>query len=100
MSTRFDAKGKYFTHVVSKNEVAVLIQTLTHRIHGHVFLQPEQRLKDAMNTEEDFIAVANAEILDSKGGVLFASDFLTVNRTQIVWLMPDVQENPAGDATP
>ena len=34
------------------------------------------------------MAITKAEILTPDGQVVFSSDFLVVNRAQIVWLMP------------
>jgi hypothetical protein len=94
MSVRIDSKGKIFTDVVHKDEVPVLIQTLTNVIHGNIFLRPEQRIKDGLNdSPEVFIAVTNAEIFSPGGQLLHKASFLTVNKQHIVWLRPD-EERP------
>lgn len=100
MSVRIDAKGKIFTDVVRKDEVPVLIQTLTNVIHGNIFLRPEQRIKDGLNDNpENFIAVTDAEIYSPAGQLLHRAGFLTVNKQHIVWLRPD-DERPAHPGTP
>lgn len=95
MSVRIDSKGKIYTDVVRKEEVPVLIQTLTNVIHGHIFLRPEQRIKDGLNDNpEAFIAVTQAEIYSPGGQLLHKADFLTVNKQHIVWLRPDEHRPP------
>lgn len=95
MSVRIDAKGKIFTDVVRKEEVPVLIQTLTNVIHGNIFLRPEQRIKDGLNdSPEAFIAVTDAEIYSPGGQLLHRASFLTVNKQHIVWLRPDEERPP------
>jgi hypothetical protein len=85
----FDEKGKIFTNIVPKTPVPAIIQTLTHRIHGEVYMKTDERLKDELNRSEQFIAVTNAQILDSRGEIAYACKFLTINKDQIVWLIPD-----------
>jgi hypothetical protein len=91
MSFRVDAKGKIFTDIVRKDEVPVLIQTVTHLIHGHIYLRPEMRIKDELNSgQEAFIAVTDAEVYAPPGReLLYRSEFLTINKQHIVWIRPD-----------
>lgn len=98
MSKWIDPKGKHFTHVVSKDEVAVTIQTIGGLLHGHVFLSPEQRLKDAMNGDEQFIPVAHAHWLDGDGHLLAESGLVLLNRDHIVWIAPE--ESASDDESP
>jgi hypothetical protein len=85
----FDEKGKLFTNIVQKTPVPATIQTLTHRIHGEVYMKPDERLKDELNRSEQFLAVTNASILNEQGEEAFSCKFLTLNKNQIVWLIPD-----------
>lgn len=90
MSVRIDAKGKTYTDIVHKDEIPVLMQTTSNLIHGHVFLRQGLRLKDELNgTAEQFIAVTDAEVYNTIGQVLVRSEFLTINKNQIVWIRPD-----------
>ena len=90
MSMRIDAKGKIFTDIVRKDEVPVLIQTVINLIHGHIYLRPEQRIKDELNTNQDhFIAVTDAEVFGANGQLLYRSEFLTLNKQHVVWIRPD-----------
>jgi hypothetical protein len=100
MTVRIDSKGKIFTDIVRKEEVPVLMQTLTNVIHGNIFLRPEQRIKDGLNdSPEVFIAVTKAEVYSPGGQLLHRADFLTVNKNHIVWIRPD-DEKPPEDQAP
>jgi len=88
MTEFYDEKGKIFTQRVTKHPVPVVIQTLTHRILGEVHVRPGWRVLDEINQSEGFIAVTQAEVLDAHGHVIYQTDFLSVNRQHIVWLLP------------
>ena len=90
MTVRVDAKGKIFTDIIRKDEVPVLIRTVTDLIHGHIYLRPEQRIKDELNAGADqFIAVTDAEVLGPNGAIAYRSSFLTLNKAHVVWIRPD-----------
>lgn len=91
MSIRFDEKGKFFTDVVSKETVAVIIQTLTHRIRGNIHIRPGERLKDEITRSEGFFAITDATVFDHAGKELHRGDFIAVNRDHIVWILPEDQ---------
>ncbi len=84
----FDEKGKIFTNVVSKIPVDAIIQTRTHQIQGEVYIKPDERLRDELNRSEQFVAVTNAKIFDANSNPLFECQFLTINKDQIIWLIP------------
>ena len=88
MNTHYDEKGKFFTPVVSKYPVHVIIQTLLNRIEGNIYIRPDERSKDAVNTDEQFIAMTDVSISNTQGKKIFDSDFLLVNRDHIVWIFP------------
>jgi len=88
MTIRFDEKGKFFTDVIKKETVSVIIQTASFTIHGRVHIQPDERLKDELNTDEQFIAVTEAIVFDADGAEKYRSDFLSVNSDHIVWVLP------------
>ena len=92
MSIHFDEKGKFFTDVVTKSPHSVVIQTLIHRIEGHIFVRDKERVKDAINTGEQFIAVSDATIFNSQGKLIYEKNFLIVNCDQIVWMIPNENE--------
>ena len=89
MVTRIDDNGKVFTDRVTKDRVAAIVQTATHRVRGFVFCDRELRLKDELNASKDqFIAMADAEVLSADDKVIQRTPFLTINKRHIVWLMP------------
>ncbi len=89
MTDQFDEKGKIFTNVVSKDAVPATIQTLTHRVHGFVYVRPGVRIKDELTHVDGFIAVTDATVFDLQGQQLYKTGFLVVNREYIIWLIPD-----------
>ncbi len=88
MSMHVDHKGKYFTDIVSKDVVRTIIQTLTVRIVGDVYVRPGERMKDELNASERFIAVTDADVINARGEKIYHSDFLTVNLDHVLWLSP------------
>lgn len=93
MTFEYDEKGKIFTEVVSKIAVPAMIQTTTHMIHGRVHVRRDQRLKNELDGEENFLAVTDVSILGPDGRTLFEAPFLAVRRSHIVWVMPQQNEN-------
>ena len=89
MSMEYDDKGKFFTNIVSKIPVFVLIQTTTHLIRGQIHIRPTERVKDELDQSEPFLAVTEASILDADGREARRTPFLAVQRSQIIWAMPD-----------
>jgi len=98
MITQFDEKGKIFTNVVSKKPVMVLIQTSQYRIQGQIHVRQDSRLKDELNDPEIFLAVTDAAVYDNNGNELYSSNFITVNRAQIIFIIPaeEIKKNEAG----
>ena len=88
MTYRLDEKGKFYTSVVPKNGVEVLIECLNCRIQGIVFAREDERLKDALNVGEQFLAVTEARVFAHDGSQQYSSKFLAVNRENIVWIIP------------
>jgi hypothetical protein len=88
MFTSFEDKGKIFTNIVTKKPVEVQIQTSIHRIHGYVHVRPDDRIKDEINQNERFLAVTDATIFALTGEEILKTDFLAVNREQIIWMFP------------
>ena len=91
MSIHFDDKGKFFTDVITKEAVPVLIQMPTNRIRGNMYVRPGERIKDQINQEEQFLAVTEAILYDLAGEELYRCDFLLVNREYLIWLLPEDQ---------
>jgi len=97
MSLEFNEKGKYFTDIISKAAVPAIIQTTTHRIEGFVHIRMDGRLKDELDRNESFLAVTNAKVFKTDGTLLLETDFLSVSRTQIVWVVPSEDTPNSGD---
>lgn len=95
MEVRFDEKGKYFTDIVSKDALRVVVQTSTHRIEGLLFVRSGSRLKDELNQPEQFVAMSEARLFSPGGEYLYGCRFLALNRDQIVWVIP-AEEIEAG----
>ena len=88
MVTQFDDKGKIFTQVISKKPYTVIIQTTHQTIRGTIHVRPTERVIDEINNSAKFIAVTEASVMDPDGNLLYESNFVTLNRDQIIWLLP------------
>lgn len=89
MVTQYDEKGKIFTQVVSKKPILVIIQTTRNIIYGSIYVRPDVRLKDELDSlRERFLAVTDAVIYTPEKIELFHTQFMVVNIDQILWLMP------------
>ncbi len=98
MTVRYDDKGKFFTDVITKDTVSVLIQTLVHRVEGVMYIRPDERIKDELNKSVSFFAVTDAVIYNSQGKKLYDTDFLLINSDHIVWMIP-TDERGASDGS-
>ena len=85
----FDDKGKFFTDIIPKTPIPVSIQTSSHRIHGNIHVSPDKRIKDELDLPEKFIAITDAVIYLPDGQVLYQTNFMAVQRNEIIWVMPD-----------
>jgi hypothetical protein len=83
-----DPKGKFFTEVVQKRAIPARIQTTRQLIQGKVHAQPDQRVTDALDSPPIFLAVTDAQVFDEQGRSIGTFPFLSVNKSQIVWLAP------------
>lgn len=88
MMFEVDDKGKIFTDVVPKRPIAAVVQTTTHILRGNIHVHPEQRIKDELDRDETFLAMTNVEVLGADGAVVQHAEFLAVQRSQIVWVIP------------
>jgi hypothetical protein len=89
MTIEFDDNGKFYTDIISKTPIPVLIQTTTHRIHGNIHITQDRRLKDELNLPEKFMAVTEAVVYSPDGQILHQAGFIAVLRDEIVWVIPD-----------
>ncbi len=99
MSLHYDDKGKFYTEFVPKNSIEAIIQTVTNRIEGLIYVRAGERVSDELNRSAKFLAVTDATIFDLNGKELYRSTFMSINLDQIVWLMPEeknASETPDG----
>lgn len=93
MTIEYDEKGKFYTDVVKKLPVPVVIQTATHLVRGLIHVREGERLKNELERNEMFLAVTNAVIYGAEDKILYTVPFLAVLRAQIVWIMPVGEED-------
>jgi len=93
MTFDYSNEGKIFTDVISKIPYEVSIQTTSHLIKGMLHVRPDSRIKDQLDSEKSFVALTNVSIYDTDGNILYQSDFLAVQKEQIVWVLPKEKEN-------
>lgn len=69
-----------------KSEIQVLVYTATHKIEGTYFKVPDARLLDDLNARKDFVPLTHAKVysLTDTRTVLFETDFIALNRHQVV----------------
>lgn len=92
MTIEYDDKGKYYTDIVKKQPVPVVIQTVTHLLRGQVHVREGERLKNELERNETFLAMTNASVYGADDKVLFTVPFMAVQRAQVVWIMPVAEE--------
>ena len=95
MTIQFDEKGKFYTDVVAKKTVQSTIQTITNRLEGNLHVKADNRLIDELKISGQFIALTDATIYNPRGEVLIKANFVTVNRDQIIWIVPQEEVDNA-----
>lgn len=98
MTIEYDEKGKFYTDIVKKQPVPVVIQTTTHLMHGLIHVRDGERLKNELERNEMFLAVTSAVIYGAEDKILYTVPFLAVQRAQIVWIMP-IDEDTQKDSS-
>jgi hypothetical protein len=93
MTIEYDEKGKRFTDIVTKRTVYATIQTTSHLMRGHVHVRRDQRIKDELDLDENFLAITDVVVLAADGQELFQAPFLAINRSHIVWVLPEASRN-------
>jgi len=92
MTIEYDDKGKIFTDIVSKVPVHVTLQTTTHMMRGQMHVRHDQRVKDELDLDESFLPLTDVSVLGPDGQTLFQSPFLAVQRSHIIWVIPEQDE--------
>jgi hypothetical protein len=93
MTIEYDEKGKIFTDIVSKVAIQATIQTTTHLMRGQLHVRREQRIKDELDVDENFLALTDVSVLGPDGQTLFQAPFMAVRRSHIVWVIPEQEQN-------
>ena len=88
MTLHYDEKGKFFTDYVSKDAVKAIIQTTQHAIEGIIYVRVDERVSDELNRAEPFLAVTDATVFTLAGEKVFETEFIAINRREIVWVIP------------
>ena len=96
MTIEYDDKGKFYTDIVKKLPVSVVIQTVTHMVRGLVHVREGERLKNELEHTEMFLAVTSATVYDAADKALFTVPFMAVQRAQIIWVMPVDNDSQKG----
>lgn len=99
MDYRVDPKGKVFTTHITKRSQAAIVCIGNLVIQGIVHLTPDNRLKDELNGNEEFIAITHAQVFQM--GVekpMFETPTLIVNKKQINWLFPKESPEPTDES--
>ena len=89
MTIEYDDKGKIFTDIVTKVSMPATIQTTTHLMRGNIHVRRDQRIKDELDLHENFLAITDVNVFGADGQMVFHAPFLAVHRSQIVWVMPE-----------
>ena len=96
MTIEYDEKGKIFTDIVSKISIYATIQTTTHLMRAQIHVRRDQRIKDELDQNENFLALTDVSVMGPDGQTLFQTPFLAVRRTHIIWVIPE-QEHSQGE---
>jgi hypothetical protein len=93
MTIHYDEKGKFFTDIISKKSIPVIIQTTKDRIEGKVHVRRGERLSDELERETQFLAVTEAKILGPDNQPKDSAGFLSVAKVNVVWIFPVTGED-------
>lgn len=74
--------------MVTTIQYPVIIQTTLNQIHGNLHAGENERIKDALNSNEIFLAITNVQIFNADGtSEQWRSEFLAINRTHVIWII-------------
>ncbi len=78
-------KRSSFRPVVTTMQFPAIIQTTLNQIHGNLHAGENERIKDASNSNEIFLAITNEQIFSADGtSEPRRSEFLAINRTRVI----------------
>jgi hypothetical protein len=58
-------------------------------MRGNIHVRRDQRIKDELDLNESFLAITDVNVLGPDGQIVFHAPFLAVQRSQIVWVLPE-----------
>ena len=96
MATEYDDKGKYFTDIISKLAIAATVQTVVQKIEGSIHVRLNERITDELDRDEPFLPMTSAKVFDQEGRMQYECDFITIRRSQIVWIIPWDESSQGG----
>ena len=76
-------------NLIHKIPIPVTVQTTKQLIRGTFHVRGMMRVIEELTLEETFVAITDAEIFNYKGNRLFKTEFVAVNRKDIVWMTPE-----------
>lgn len=98
MDYRVDEKGKYYTNHINKRTIPVVVEVDNNIVRGIVHLTLDNRLKDELNADENFIAITQAQVYErGTERLLYKTDVVIVNKQRIVWIFPRESSPPDGN---
>ena len=77
------------SHLIKKRPVPVVIQTSKQLIRGKFHVRGVMRVMDEITFEDKFVAITDAQIIHPNGKTLFKTNFVALNRQEIVWIAPE-----------
>ena len=93
MATEYDDKGKYFTDIISKTAITATVQTVVQKIEGSIHVRVNERITDELDRDEPFLPMTSAKVFDQAGQMQYECDFISIRRSQIVWIIPQEERN-------
>jgi uncharacterized protein DUF6812 len=97
MAAQYDEKGKFFTEVISKVAIPAIVQTVVQKIEGSIHVRENERLSDELIRDDPFLPMTSVRVFDQAGRIQYESDFISIRRSQIIWIMPRA-DRPQGGA--
>ena len=88
MATEYDDKGKYFTDIISKLAIVATVQTVVQKIEGSIHVRHNERISDELDRDDPFLPMTSAKVFDQAGRMQYECDFISIRRSQIVWIIP------------
>ena len=78
-------------YVIRKEKASVVVWTAQFRMEGMVHFVPKARVSDLLNRQDiTFIPMTEVTVYDLSGMEVLKTDFLAVNKQQIMMLSVDV----------